>query len=165
MTGVTIRRAVPADSPAIVRIAERGRTAAYGAFLPQETIDTALIGPDTVRERIEHEEDVVYFVAEKHGTIRGFAMGDVSGEETVATLGAIYVNPDQWGEGIGTTLLKEFEVFCRQRGYNAVQLRVFAENDVGVSFYRKHGYDMIDQRDWELFDESVRVYEFRGQIA
>lgn len=166
MTGVTVRAAVPADVPAILGIAERGWNAAYGDFLPQETIDAAMVEwykPKTTREQIEHD-DIAYFVAERNGDILGYASGGPSGEDTIATLGAIYVDPDYWGNGIGTVLLDEFEEFCRQRGYDAIQFQVLAKNEVGLSFYRKHGYEVIDERDTELFGETVREREFRGQI-
>lgn len=166
MSGVRIRGAVPADIPAILRVAEQGWNATYEDFLAQETIDTAMsewYTPDTTRELIERE-DTAYFVADRRGDVLGYVSGGPSDEEAVATLGAIYVHPDYWGEGIGTALLDEFETFCCQRGYEAIQFGVLAENDVGVSFYRKHGYDLIDQRNTDLFGETVREYTFRDAI-
>lgn len=165
MTKITIRAAVPKDIPAIRRIAERGWNGAYRGILSQETIDTAMTewyDPDTIREIIERE-DVAYFVTEQNGDIVGYASGGPSDEETIATLGAIYVDPDHWGEGIGTTLLEEFEDFCDHHGYDAIQFQVLAENNVGMSFYRKHGYNVVEERDTDLFSEPVRKCEFRGR--
>lgn len=164
MTGVRIRQGVSEDAPAIMEITERGWNAAYRDILSQTTIENTLIDVDMTREQIEEEEDKIYFVAEDNSNIRGFVLGDVGGEEDVATLGSIYVDPDHWGDGIGTTLLEKFEDFCRKRGYETVELRVLAENDVGVSFYRKHGYEMIDERDMELVGETARAFEFRRQL-
>lgn len=165
MTEVSVRPAVLGDISAILRIAERGWNAAYGDFLSQETIDSAMTewyDPDTTREQIEHD-DIAYFVAEKNGSILGYTSGGPSGDETSATLGAIYVDPDYWGNGIGTILLEAFEEFCRQQGYDTIQFQVLVKNDIGASFYQKHGYDVIDERQVNLFGETVREYEFRGQ--
>jgi ribosomal protein S18 acetylase RimI-like enzyme len=166
MTVARIRRAVPEDVPAILRIAERGWNATYGEFLAQDTIDAAMsewYTPEATCELIERE-DAAYFVAERRGNVLGYVCGGPSGEEPVATLGAIYVHPDCWGDGIGTALLDEFEAFCRQRGYEAIRIEVLAENDVGLSFYREHGYEVVDRRGADLFGEAVRKCELRGRI-
>lgn len=166
MAELTIRTAVADDVPTILRIAERGWKTAYGDFLSQQTIDTAMAewyDPNTTREQIECE-DVAYFVAEQHGNILGYASGSPSSEKTIATLGAIYVDPEYWGNGVGTALLEEFEDFCRQRGCDTIQFQVLTENDVGTSFYRKHGYEVVEVRATELFGETVREYEFHGQL-
>lgn len=166
MADVTIRAAVSRDTPTILRIAERGWNAAYGEFLSQETIESAMTewyDPDSTRAQIEHE-DVPYFIAETNRRILGYTSGGPSGEETIATLGAIYVDPDYWGNGIGTALLEAFEDFCRQRGYDTIQFQVLAKNDVGTSFYEKHGYGVIDEQETDLFGEMVREYVFRGQV-
>lgn len=167
MTEVTVRAAASEDVPAILRIAERGWNAAYDGLLSQETIDSAMTewyDPATTRKQIEHE-DVTYFVAENNGRILGYASGGPSEEGTAATLGAIYVDPDHWGNGIGTVLLEAFEDFCRRRGYDTIQYQVLAKNDVGTSFYQNHGYGVIDERETDLFDETVREYVFRGRIT
>lgn len=167
MIGVTIREAASGDVPAILRIAERGWHVAYGGFLSQETIDTAMTewyDPDATREQIERE-DVAYFVAEQNGDVLGYASGGPSGEETTAILGAIYVDPDRWEEGIGTALLDEFEAFCRRQGYETIRVQMLAENDIGASFYRNHGYEVVEERATDLFGETVRECEFRGQVG
>jgi hypothetical protein len=38
-------------------------------------------------------------------------------------------------------------------------------NDVGGSFYRRHGYVVVDARETELFDEPVAEYVLRGPIG
>ncbi|MDZ5811650.1 GNAT family N-acetyltransferase [Halorubrum sp. AD140] len=166
MAEVTIRTAVPEDTSTILRVAERGWNAAYGDFLSQETIDTAMAewyDPNTVRGHITRD-DVAYFVAEQDGNILGYVSGGPSGEESTATLGAIYVDPDYWGNGIGTILLDKFEEFCRQQEYDTIQFQVLTQNDVGIAFYRKYGYDVVEERDAELFGEAVREYVFCGKI-
>lgn len=185
MTETVIREATASDVPGIRRVAERGWNAAYRDILTREAIDAALAewyDPDSVRAFVE-QEDAAYFVAEREvgadaggatdaghdgsatPTIVGYAGGGPGTEDGVARLGAIYVDPDFWGRGIGTALLDAFEEFCRERGCEVVEFEVLAGNEVGASFYRKHGYEPVEEREAEVFGDTVRERIFRGRIT
>ena len=166
MTDPTVRNATTADVPAIRRIAEAGWQATYESILAHETIDRALANwydPEAIRQGIE-DDDVLYFVAEREGTVRGYASGSACDESPVATLGAIYVDPAHWREGIGTALLTDFERACRKAGCDALEIRVLEGNDVGAAFYRKRGYQAVETRDADLFGESISERVLRGTI-
>lgn len=166
MTEFILREATPDDVTGVLRIAERGWNATYTDILSQETIDEAIAewyDMDTIREFIENE-DVAYFVVEEDGDIVGYVSGGPSSEENVATLGAIYVDPDYWNEGIGTALLREFEKFCRRQNYETVRFQMLSENDIGESFYRKQGYEIIEKQETDLFGETVSENLFRRKI-
>lgn len=166
MNEITIREATPNDVTDILHIAERGWYTTYDDILSQETIESAMAewyDEDTTRKFITRE-DVAYFVAERNGDIVGYVSGGPSREENVANLGAIYVDPDYWNEGIGTALLREFEEFCRRQDYEYIQFQILFENAVGKSFYRKQGYEIIETRDTELFTETVSENLFRGTV-
>lgn len=70
-------------------------------------------GREDTRKHVE-SDSIAYVVAEEGGEVVGYVSGGPGDEEGVATLGAIYVDPDHWNEGIGTALLSAFEGFCRQ---------------------------------------------------
>jgi ribosomal protein S18 acetylase RimI-like enzyme len=161
-----IRTAKPADVPAIRRIADDAWRAAYGQFLPGTAIDAAMsewYDPDVVRDAIERE-DGGYFVADVEGAVAGYVSGGPDEEAKIATLGAINVDPDRWGEGIGSALLSAFESDCRERGSTAVRARVLAKNDVGQPFYRKHGYETVEKQEAALFGVTVRERIFRRSL-
>jgi ribosomal protein S18 acetylase RimI-like enzyme len=162
----TIREATVADVPSILRVAERAWNAAYGDILPQACIDTAMgewYDGETTRELLERD-GIVYLVAELDGELVGYLNGGPSDEEGVARLGALYVDPERWGEGVGTALLETFETVERERGTDALRFRVLSANTVGTSFYRSHGYDAVDQAWTNLFGERVRESVFRGEL-
>lgn len=179
MTDPTIRPATPADVPAIRRIGEAAWRAAYGDFLPADVIDAAMAewyDPEFVRESITRD-DVTYLVAEvEKGVaevgeeVAGYISGgpdvaDDGGEDVeVAALAVINVDPDRWGEGIGSGLLSRFESACRDRGAGVVRARVLAKNDVGQPFYRKHGYEAVREREAELFGVTVRERVFQRAL-
>ncbi|RDI71204.1 GNAT family N-acetyltransferase [Halopelagius longus] len=180
MIEVTVREATADDVPAVRRIARRGWNAAYGDLLSQETIDAAMAtwyAPDATRATVEGG-DAAYFVAEPTGDaseptsgdrgtpsdVVGFAAGGPSETAGVATLSAIYVDPDHWGGGVGTALLERVEEFCREEGCETLEIRVLSENRVGRSFYRSKGYEAVEKRDTKLFGEAVREFVFRGRL-
>lgn len=166
MDEVTVREATPNDVADIRRVAERGWHATYRGILSQDTIDAVMTewyGADRTRGLIEREE-LGYFVAEQNGDLVGYVSGGPSGENGVATLGAIYVDPDYWNNGIGTALLEAFETFCLHRRFEKLQFNVLAENDVGTSFHRKHGYEAVEERETELLGAVATEYVFRGRI-
>lgn len=167
MDAVSIREMVDDDVPEVLRIGDAGWRAAYGDILRAETIDEAIdtwYDPEMIREQIA-DEDAGNFVAERDGEVVGYVSGGPAEESGVTILGAIYVDPDYWGEGIGTALLQEFERDCRDRGDDTIRLHVLADNDIAVSFYRKHGYEAVDERETELFGETTREYIFEGAPA
>lgn len=166
MDDVTVRDATTEDVPAIRTIAERGWRAAYRDILSTETIDAAIeswYDPETLRESVTRE-DVAYLVAERDGAVLGYVSGRPTEEDGVASLGAIYVDPDHWQEGVGAALLAAFEDRCRRRGADRIEFRVLSDNDVGKSFYRSQGYERVETADAELFDERVTEDVFRGSV-
>lgn len=167
MVDVTVRPADPRDVPGVQRVARRGWHAAYEDVLSAATIEAKLeewYGQASIREYVERE-DVGYFVATADGQVLGYASGGPSEEgDDVGFLGAIYVDPDRWGEGIGSRLLDRVESFLADRGYERLRFRVLAENDVGTSFYRSRGYEVVEETETELGGEVADELVFEGPI-
>jgi len=168
VSDVTVRPADSRDVPGVQRVARRGWHAAYEGVLSAATIEAKLdewYDRATIRESVERE-DVGYFVAEVDGQVLGYASGGPSDEgDDVGFLGAIYVDPDRWGEGIGSRLLDRVESFLADRGYERLRFRVLAENDVGTSFYRARGYAVVETTEAELADEVLREFVFEGALS
>ena len=166
MADVTIREATVEDVSGVQQVARAGWTAAYDDILRTETIERAMeewYATESVSGQIERE-DVGYFVAEDGSDVVGYVTGGPGESEDTAVLGAVYVDPDRWEEGIGSRLLERFESFCREEGYEAVSFEVFVGNEVGASFYRKHGYSADERRESDLFGEPVETYLFSGEL-
>lgn len=92
------------------------------------------------------------------------AATDVPPAQSIATVGACYVLPEYWGEGIGTVLLERFLAHARDRGCAAVEAAALAENDVAASFYRSRGFSAVHEREAELFGERVTDAVFRRSL-
>ncbi len=159
-----IREATPADTPEIQSVAEAGWQATYDEILDQETIETAMAewyDEAGLREQIESEA-VGYFVAEVDASVVGYCSGGADG--STAVLGALYVNPERWGDGFGTVLLDRFERWAQEQGCTDLQIEVLAENDVGSRFYETRGYSVQDREEEELFGEDVSIQLFGGRL-
>lgn len=80
--------------------------------------------------RNEHLSMAKTYVYGEHGRLKGF----VSILEN-SFIGALFVDADNWNQGIGTKLLD----WCKER-YPHLEVNVYKESENTVKFYTKHGF-------------------------
>ncbi len=154
---VDVRTAVAADVSAIQRVARASWHAAYGDFVADPAIEEMLAEwySDEAVERGVTSDEVRYLVAEgSDDGILGYASTGPADEEGIAVLASIYVLPERWGEGIGTGLLKAAIERLRERGFERLRATVLADNDVGVAFYDRQGFERTGRHEEELGGET-----------
>jgi GNAT superfamily N-acetyltransferase len=142
-----VRRATPEDAPAIAEIHVRTWQVAYRDYFAAEYLvgQDRFLEEDSLRRREQGlaNPDWTTFVAEEDGRILGFAVAygnqDGLGPE-VGELGAIYVNPDYWGLGIGTALIGEVEGLLAKFGHNRAILWTLGHNERTRRFYENRGW-------------------------
>ncbi|MEF8814863.1 MAG: GNAT family N-acetyltransferase [Halovenus sp.] len=161
---VTVRAATGDDAAAVRRITREAWHAAYGEFIDasriDETIDAWYDTDRLVADDID-PPDRPFFVAVVGDDVAGFVEA-ASGDEGVAHLYRIYVAPEYWHRGIGSSLLERIEQALRERGFDRLVLSVFAENTVGVQFYESSGFLRTDSTYSERFD--TREYEYAKEL-
>ena len=165
MADVTVHESTPEDVPGIRYIARRGWEAAYGDFLAAATIERAMdewYASDTVRGQVEREA-VAHFVAVEDGEVVGYVGGGISEGERGAVW-TFYVDPDRWGEGIGTRLFERELDALRERGATYVTIRVLAANAVGRSFYESQDFEVAEEGRDDLFGKSQPAVTYAGDI-
>ncbi len=64
-----------------------------------------------------------------------------STDEVTGFIDDAYVRPMARRFGVGRGLLARAEDWCRGRGMRTVRLNVLAANEIGLSFWRKAGYE------------------------
>jgi ribosomal protein S18 acetylase RimI-like enzyme len=156
-----IRRGGPADALDIATMHVRAWRAAYQGIVPDDVLAELSI-PDRAerwREQLaDDSEQQRTFVAEHEGMVMGFVASGPSRDPFADTRGgevyAIYVDPDSWGRGIGSSLLAHAVEDLRAHGYTHATLWVLAANDGARRFYEAHG--------WER-DGSTKLYR-AGEI-
>ena len=159
---VKVREATPADTEAIVSVTAAGWREGYrGIVKPDRLADLPI-------ERWHHEvgvglrrpvDDAFSYVAEVDGEFAGYCYVAAPTREPglspeVAELGAMYVDPSHWREGIGNALMEAALERLAQLPYREAILWTFEENERAVAFYERHGWradgeEKIHQRSGE----------------
>lgn len=152
-----------ADARAITRINALAWREAYADLLPDEVI--AQFGADPSDEqlreyadRLAHDRDGIH-LAESDGAPRGYSYVRW-GEDTKSFVGEneaglkeIYVEPDYWGEGIGTALL-ERGIDALPENVERLRLEMLDGNEVGHRFYAARGFDRTGSSEFEIAGET-----------
>lgn len=162
-----IRRATPDDAAEIRGVADAAWHEAYAELLHEETIETAIEEWYDLNRLSDGLADGAgdTFVAERDGEIVGFATGAPGGDDkSEAVLPTIYVYPDHWRDGIGSMLLERVTDVLVTEGFDRLSLSVLAENDVGCSFYERHGFEPRDEYETKLFGQHVTEVELVAEL-
>ena len=156
-SAVRVREATPDDTEAIVAVTAAGWRTAYRDIVAQEKL------ADLPLDRWRHEvhvgllrpvEDAFSFVAEINGRFAGYCFVAAPSREAslgpdVAELVAIYVEPDSWGQGVGTALMRAALERLTELPYDEVFLWTFKENAPAIAFYK--GLGAVPLHDWTVF--------------
>ena len=142
-----IRRAFPADAEGLARVDIDSHVAAYAhvfdvsryASGPAQFVALwqRLTGPESPWAPSE------VYVAELGGIIEGYAICGPSRDEDgggIGEVGALYVHPDRWRQGIGAALLAAAYRELSARGFTEATLWVVEANAQARAFYVKEGW-------------------------
>lgn len=162
-----------ADVSGIIRVRGLGWREAYGHVLPDSVLRAQTVDPtaaDVERwadglggERAEVFVAVVGVDEAGDEAVGGFVDMRWDNENTKPFVGAdeaglraIYVDPERWGEGIGTALLERALDALPDR-IDAVRLEAFVDNEIGRRFYEARGFEHTDTTDREIAGETYRT--------
>ncbi len=145
---VQVRDAKLDDTEAIVSVTAAGWRETYAGIVPPERL------ADLPVERWRHEvsvglrrpdADAFTLVAEDGEQIVGYSYvmapgrdGDLTAQ--AAEIVGMYIRPDRWRQGVGTTLMSATFERLRDLGYTEAVLWVFPENRGARRFYKRHGF-------------------------
>lgn len=153
-----ITLAEPTDAPGIRRVARTAWHEAYDPIIGPESVDTMIdewYTVDRLEDAIADDRSVLY-VARGDSELVGFAEGLPTEDGPAETvLARIYVDPSQWGNGIGRALFERVASSLRTDGYKDIWLGVMAENDVGRAFYESLGFTEVATNTTELGGTNV----------
>jgi ribosomal protein S18 acetylase RimI-like enzyme len=139
---VSLRQAVRADAAAISAVHDRARTAYYQAagYRPvssgrassdRDEMWVHLIGATATRVTL----------AEHAGRVAGFMCSrEEKAPPGALELVALYVLPESWGLGIGSTLYASFLAELQVSGLDRAVLEVWDRNDRAKAFYLRRGW-------------------------
>ena len=147
--GVAIRRAEESEARAIAELHIRAWQWAYRGHIPDGVLDRL---PEGLERRTEQWRQILakraeqrVWVAETEGRIVGFAHTrhpdpgpDLGGN--AAEIGAIYLEAEWAGKGVGRALFSQAVEDLRMRGYEMCFLWVLESNARARRFYERAGF-------------------------
>jgi GNAT superfamily N-acetyltransferase len=119
-----LRPAEPDDAMAVARVHVRSWQVAYRKLLPGDYLDQ-LRPEDRAQKYSFRNSDPLQpwtIVAEEAGAILGFATTAAARDADRPNCGelcALYVDPDQWGRGVGKSLVKEARTRLFDLGFSS----------------------------------------------
>ncbi len=169
-----LRSAVPDDASAIAALGRESFCAAFAhlyrpadlaAFL-EEAYSNEAVAHEIVDPRIVHR----LAADTPDGPLTGYCKlrypswyADHSDAADPIGLGQLYCHSSRTGEGIGAALMDWALAEARERGADAIQLSVWAENLGAQRFYARYGFHKIADIDFwvgEQRDDEF-LYELR----
>jgi ribosomal protein S18 acetylase RimI-like enzyme len=162
---LNLRPARPDDAPDVARVHVRSWQEAYKGLLPDDYL--AGLRPEDRMDRYTFgstDPDVPWTtVAVEDGVIRGFATTGRCRDDDAGTAGevlALYVDPADWGAGVGRYLMVEARAQLERRRFTEGVLWVLVGNERAQRFYGIDGWVPDEcRRTEEIW--GVRVDEIR----
>jgi GNAT superfamily N-acetyltransferase len=164
-----LRPATPDDAMAVARVHVRSWQVGYRGLLPDAYLDG--LSPEDRAARYDFATlDPIKprtVVAVEGRIILGFATTSPVRDadlEGYGELCALYVDPPQWGKGIGAALIKDARARLREMGFQRAALWVLAGNLRAERFYRLDGWaeDGVRRSDSR---RGIEINEVRYQRA
>lgn len=162
---ITVRTAESGDVEEIQSVARRSWDAAYEGVLEDEVVNAMLEGgyEEGLLGAIIDSDEAALFVATADGEVIGYANGEPAEEDADEGEVSVYVDPEYWGEGIGSRLLERATDYLAEQGVERVRDSVLAENEVGNAFYEQQ-FEQVDQHEVELLGETYTANVYAGDI-
>jgi ribosomal protein S18 acetylase RimI-like enzyme len=169
---ITVRRAACYDMKAVAQVAVDAWNNAYKGILSEEYLLRYDLEKRTASFQIffmeMEKENSSFFVAEKDGSVIGFAMCGKARDDLEPFKGevyAIYVHPQQQRSGAGRLLFNEAFSNLNSNGFSPSMLWVLKDNVPAGMFYEKLGGIPVAEKT-EMFGETELIeiaYGFKNR--
>ena len=166
-----LRPAEPEDAMAVARVHVRSWQAAYRALLPNEYLNRLRPEDRAQRYDFTHQDPLKPYtiVAADSTTVYGFVTTMPSRDDDLPGYGelcALYVDPEQWGQGIGASLIVAARSRFAHLGFQNAFLWLLTGNMRAAHFYQIDGWaaDGKQRTDtvWGVRVEEVRYRRVLG---
>jgi GrpB-like predicted nucleotidyltransferase (UPF0157 family) len=165
---MNLRRADHDDARRIAEVHVRCWQAAYRGILPDSVLDRLAVSEreQMWRSILDDRNNHLTLVAERSSSeLTGFCSmatpsRDPEGGEATAEIGALYVDPDHWREGVGGALLIAVLAELREGNRREAILWVLPENRVALAFYKRFGFGVepgIEKREEQSGHRVIRL--------
>ncbi|MFC3960201.1 GNAT family N-acetyltransferase [Halovivax cerinus] len=162
------------DVRAAIEINGRAWEAAYADVLPADVV--AQVAGEPADEHVDRRFDQLlddpagFLVAEDdEGEVLGYAhlrWGENTQPfvgETEAGLTELYVDPEVWGEGVGTALI-ERGLDVLPDDVDAITLEMLDGNEVGARFFESRGFERSGTSETDVGGETYPTVRYRRDL-
>ncbi|MCO8246392.1 MULTISPECIES: GNAT family N-acetyltransferase [unclassified Haladaptatus] len=147
-----IRPANEDDFESVRDVARRAWSDAYAEIMDGESIDGTIASwysDDSLTDAVERP-GTLFLVATRDDDVLGFCHAICHEDE--GDLLRLYVDPDHWGDGIGSALYERLRSDLRDINMKRIRAMVLSENTRGTGFYRRLGFEKSDEATVEIGD-------------
>jgi N-acetylglutamate synthase-like GNAT family acetyltransferase len=130
---VSVRRANPADAPALAELVNRAY-AIEGFFVDGERTNADEI------QKLVTAGSSTFLVLENKGALAAAVYVEPASESDSGYIGMLSVDPGLQGMGIGTRLVRIAEAMCEAMGAKSVRLRIVNLREELSRWYKSLGY-------------------------
>ncbi|AGB15220.1 acetyltransferase, N-acetylglutamate synthase [Halovivax ruber XH-70] len=162
------------DVRAAIEINGRAWEAAYADVLPADVLKQ--VASDPVDEHVDRRFDQLlddpagFLVAEDdEGEVLGYAhlrWGEDTQPfvgETEAGLKELYVDPEVWGEGVGTALI-ERGLDELPDDLDAITLEMLDGNEIGAGFFEARGFERVGTDETPIDGKPYPTVQYRRDL-
>ncbi len=158
----TVRKATPADFPAIREVTRQSRKAAFSHFMDDNEIEAEieLYYNDTVLGKILANPANAIFIAEGEGVMLGYICVLPQDRKGRPRLLQFYVRPDGQRQGVGSSLFDRGCAFLKEAGQTEMFMSTVRANEIGLAFFDKKGCRLIYNYNstWDGNTHEVTVF-------
>ncbi|GGI29733.1 MULTISPECIES: GNAT family N-acetyltransferase [Staphylococcus] len=148
-----VRIATPEDVIGIRDVATKAWYNTYLDIYAASTVNELLAASYNENHLLKRLKEQLFLVAIEDEEVVGFA-NFISGTELY--LSAHYVRPHSQHKGFGRLLLEK-GIAHFEGQYDAVYLEVDTQNERGVAFYEKEGFNVVRTYDSEMHKEIMHL--------
>ena len=166
-----VRRATPADAPAIAATHVASWQVAYRGFFPDLVLKNLSVAErqELWEPRLAASSHTIW-VTELDGRVNGFLSACPSRDDDLrppayAEIAALYIHPTSWGKGYGHALCEKAFDHLRQTSAQTVTVWVLVANTRARHFYERFGFTVDDGRkDITLFNVTLPEIRYRESL-
>lgn len=161
-----IRQATPADTDAILQIAEQTWWPTYSAILSKEQIAFMLgelYSHDKINHQIASGAQTFLLLSEGSEPVAFAAYSPREEDADVYKLHKLYCLPQTQGKGYGKILINAVADKVKEAGKSVLELNVNRYNNA-KSFYEKMGFSVAYEEDIAIGDYWMNDYVMRKDL-
>ncbi len=133
---------------------------AYSSFIPVEDLrayHSEFYNAPSMKKLFE-DPNVNAFVAEAEGNVVGALRTKFNKDEQRHYVSSLYILPQFQKLGIGRSLMRMAASEARSRTLDRVWLGVMVENKPALHWYRKMGFEIVEEAPFQMGKTSVEHY-------